>query len=270
MIENIWLGCEDGFKTYLSRVTQFEEKILPQLDLKSSFDRYGNNPVIVQKAGEYALIRIKGDTVKETSMMSRWFGMPSYEDMAESIIDVEGDPDIKRAVFIIDSYGGQAAGVKRLANKIASMKKETIAFTSETQKSAAMWYGSACDICVADPDAKLGSIGVIAQMMTYDRRLEMDGISVHTVRSVPDKQVINPYEKMTDKGLALMDKGVKEIHVEFEKAMSGFRKIDRQVFSDTIATGLEFSAKEALQLGLIDSIMPLEELVKRLAKSKGM
>lgn len=269
MIEDIWLGSEHRYKNYIASLNRFEEKIYPQLALKASLDDYGSNPVTVEKAGKFSFINIKGDTLKDTTNYTRWMGTPTYEDIHESIDNVEEDSSIEMAVFIINTYGGQAAGVKKLASRINSMKKTTVSFTPENQKSAGMWYGSACDIRVASPDASLGSIGVIAQLFTHEKHLEMEGISVHIERSVPGKQVINPNEALSDAGRALMRKGVTDIHNDFEKAMSGYLKIDRQVFSETIATGAEFSPKEALQLGLINYMMPLEELVNRLAKLKG-
>lgn len=269
MIESIWLGSESRYKSYISELRRFEEKVYPQLELKASLDDYGSNPVTVEKAGDFAFISIKGDTVKEASWYTRWRGIATYDDIHESINDVEGDPAIKWAIFVIDTYGGQASGVKKLAERISSMKKSTVSFTPENQMSAGMWYGSACDIRVAAPDARLGSIGVIAQLFTHEKELEMAGISVHIERSVPGKQVINPNEALSDSGKALIRKGVMEIHNDFEKAMSSYLGIDRKVFSETVATGAEFTPKEALQLGLINYMMPLEELVKRLSKLKG-
>jgi ClpP class serine protease len=269
MIEDIWLGSEARHKLYLSELARFEERVFPQISLRETVDDYGANPVTVEKAGEFAFITISGDTVKDTTWYTRWRGFPTYQDMHESIDNVEGDSAIKFAIFVINTYGGQAAGVNKLANRISKMQKTTVSFTPENQKSAGMWYGSACDIHVADPDASLGSIGVIAQLFTQEKRLEMKGISVHTERSVPGKQVINPNEALSDAGKALLRKGVMDIHNDFEKAMSGYLGIDRKVFSETIATGAEFTAKEALQVGLINYIMPLEELVKKLAKLKG-
>lgn len=269
MIENVWLGSDSRYSSYLAELRRFEEKIHPQLGLKASLDDYGSNPVTVEKAGEFAFISIKGDTVKEASWFTRYRGIPTYDDIHASIDDVEGDSAIKWVVFVIDTYGGQAAGVKKLAERINKMKQSTVSFTPEVQMSAGMWYGSACDIRVAAPDSRLGSIGVIAQLFTHEKELEMAGISVHTERSVPGKQLINPNEALSEAGKLKIRKDVMEIHNEFEKALSGYLGIDRQVFSETIATGEEFNPKEALQLGIINYMMPLEELVKRLSKLKG-
>ena len=270
MLDNmIWLGDSECGRSIFAAARQFDEVIFPKLDLRENLDDYGSNPVGYEKAGDVAIIKVKGGTLKSPSFMTRWLQIPTYEDIADRLDSAAGDSKIKLILFLLDSSGGQASGVKKLAEKIREIGKPIISFTEEIQMSAAMWYGSACTQCVADPDAELGSIGVIATVLTYADAYKKEGIGVNIFRSVPGKQLVNSMEDMSEEGRKSIQKTVDAFHVSFVKAMSGYRGIDEKLFSENIATGLTFSAKEALQHKLIDHIMPLNELVTRLAKFKG-
>lgn len=209
--------------------------------------------------GSIATIKLTGVLMKDDNC-----GDPGTVTMANVVKQLSANPNIETLIFDIDSPGGQAAGVKLLADAIKQSEKRTVAFIEEGMAaSGAYWAASACDeIIVSQIMDEVGSIGAMTKVQFMDdaAALEKHGVSIKTVYAPqsPEKNYeseqakLGNYKPLEDKLAPLAQ--------SFINAVTENRTIVSTKEQDPLK-GRMFYAEDALKLGLIDKIMTREEMM---------
>ena len=241
--------------------------------VKLSYDGDGDddeddqNPVGYAVSGNLAIITIDGATRANASWLTRIYGMPTYDDIKLRFNQAYADPAVKMVFMDINSPGGQANGTNSMAKFISdfdSKIKPVVAYTSGLCASAAVWYGTAGSALCADADADVGSIGAINVFTSYARQLKESGIDATVTRSGPYKGVPNPYEKLSEKGQEVLTEEVQKWHSRFLVGLAANIGQTPDVINKNIASGKMFSSQQALNLGLVKSIISREQLIANL------
>lgn len=226
-----------------------------------------SNPVGYCIIGGVAVIETKGGTYAESNWLTRLLGIPTYEDIKLRFQQSWQDPTAQQVVHKINSPGGQAAGVNGLSNFITNFNKKVkpvVSYTSGLCASAAVWYGTAGAALAADPDADVGSIGAVNVFTTSQRMMKELGIDVTVTRSAPYKAVPNSLEKLDSKGQEVLTEEVQKWHNRFLTGLSANIGLTAEQINKTIANGKVFTAQQALNLGLVDSLISFEQLIANL------
>lgn len=271
----LWLGTEQSafeYQRVLRHVVEKHGSLTALVRADGDDDEEEpENPVPYQLLSNgILLLNISGSTISTTLGWTRYYGLISYQDIKERIAQAADDPAVKLIVLVIDSPGGQASGVKPLAQFIRQVSRKVkpiISFTEKTMASAAVWYGTAADGVYADEDARVGSIGVFLVHMEYVDYFKKEGLTPTVFRTAPYKALGNPYEKLSDKARAEITKEMNEIHERFVNGVALNRSLDAGVVSRDIANGRVFNANEALSLKLIDNVLPFDQVVAKLSKA---
>lgn len=222
--------------------------------------------------GQIAVLNLFGTISQRMNAMSQYSGGTSTEMFASAFQDAVNDPNVSAIVINIDSPGGSVPGVPELANMIyqARDKKRIVSVVNPMMASAALWIGTAAGEVVAIPSASdVGSIGVLTIHTDQTKADAEAGLTRTVIKSNEFKAEGNPYEPLSDSAKTFITQRIMKIHEEFVSAVAKFRGVTSAKVEADFGNGRTLRAKEALQVGLIDRIATLEEVLAELGASAG-
>ena len=217
-----------------------------------------------------ATVTIHGRLTSEDSFFNKFFGITSYNEIRNAIVEAVEDEDVDRILLDIDSPGGDAKGVSELSEfiKLANERKPIDTYVSGSSFSAAYWLASASDTISGPKMSEAGSIGVIAVLMEMTELLKDQGIRVRVFRAGKYKALGNPFEKLTDAAAKIIQGKLGTMEGFFLDAVSENRSIPRESVKSKVGEGRTFFAEEAVENGLMDEIIAFDELFSRLVKAE--
>jgi signal peptide peptidase SppA len=218
-----------------------------------AYDRAGYAPFdVVENVG---IISIEGTLVQKGGWVGSYSGETSYQGLMMQIARAHR-PEIKGAVFEVDSFGGmvngafEAAGAMRELSKV----KPTIAILTDFAYSAAYLLASQARQIVMPAFGGAGSIGVVMMHADFSGNLEQEGIKVTFIHSGANKVAGNPYEPLP---VALRDRWKAQTDVIRDQfaAVVGQGRGKRFTKAQALKTEADvYTAEEAVNLGLVDAI----------------
>ena len=163
------------------------------------------------------------------------------------------EDNILGAILRINSPGGTAGASMELASEIDRLarKKPVIASVSDAACSGAYLAACACTKIYASPMAMVGSIGVVMNLPDLRELSEKIGFGMRTVKSVPLKDIGNPFREMTEQEEQLLSSLVMDSHQCFASFVKEHRQDAGAV--EQIADGRVFCTADAIRLGLVDT-----------------
>lgn len=242
----------------------------PKLDIKA-LEKILGFPLAVPRAGYQvdrgiAIIQIEGLIAPKANLLTRVCGATSAQLVTQDLKAAMADPAIKGIVLAIDSPGGSVNGSPELAAAVfeASSKKPVVAHSEALIQSAAYWIGSAANaVYISGPTVNTGSIGVV-----MSRRFAPDGGSNSTeIFAGRYKQYTSSVKRPTKDAVAYLQSQVDYIYQVFVDAVAAYRGIPSRVVAERMAEGRTFIGRQAVDVGLVDEIMPLRHLVSAMARN---
>jgi ClpP class serine protease len=167
--------------------------------------------------------------------------------------DLVSTGKISKLTSWVDSPGGQADGTPQYADFIKSLDIPTVAYVDGGAYSAGAWISSAHDqIIVANSMTEFGSIGAYTTYIDWSGYLKKMGVKV-TQKYAEQSSLKNDfYRKAQDGDLSGYQQMANECAAAFIDAFAQNR--GDKLKGDAWNTGKDFSAQEALDLGLVDRI----------------
>jgi protease-4 len=182
------------------------------------------------------------------------------------------DRSIKGIVFHINSPGGGVAASQEIYEEVKKTRdkdKVIIASMSSVAASGGYYVALGADKIMANPGTTTGSIGVIAEIPNLRRLLDKVGIDFTVIKSGQFKDTGSPYRGMTGAERAYLQRWVDDAFDQFVDAVAEGRNMERkQVLS--AADGRIFTGKQALSLGLVDTLGTYEDAVRLVADLVGI
>ncbi|MGJ1424545.1 S49 family peptidase [Sphingobacterium spiritivorum] len=178
--------------------------------------------------------------------------------------EADSNRNIIGHLFVMDTPGGEAAGIKEYGESIKKSKKPKVGFINSGMiASAGVWIAAGLDAIYASSElCEVGSIGAYStlyDLSEYDKKTGIKRIVIRA-RQSPDKNLIY------DEAIAGDPKAIKVFEDRISMYAGSF--IDwvqecrgDRLTSDEWNTGKMYMAKEAISLGLIDGIATFEEVV---------
>lgn len=226
--------------------------------------------VVYEGNKETGVLKIYGPlTYREPMGIAALCGdVPSYESILRDAAKLCKDPDIKNIVLDIDSGGGQAYRCFSTARQLRKMAddngKKLITYCDGMAASAAYALGAASHEFVINPDAEAGSIGVVIRLASNNRQVKESGVDVKYIQAGASKTPFDEEGDYKADFISGLQGRVDKLYDKFIEHVATMRNIDPQVVRDTEAK--VFDAEEALELGLVDSIMEAEEFKEKYLK----
>ncbi|HEV7301601.1 MAG TPA: S49 family peptidase [Tepidisphaeraceae bacterium] len=212
-----------------------------------------------------AVIEISGTMMKFVSSMSS--GVSTVR-VRQQVRRAKADPNVVRAIIIIESGGGTVAGTQELADDIAALAavKPTAVFVDGLMCSAALWVGSQASVISASKTSIVGSIGAMSAVVDYSKWAMKQGIKVHVLTSdgaETYKGAGTPGSKVTDAQIAEWRHILNSLADEFFAGVAAGRKLPLAKVRE-LATGQVWIAEEAKAHKLVDHVETLDAAMQRL------
>lgn len=207
-----------------------------------------------------AVIHAVGPLLKYPS----FFLPSSYLGIAHAAEQVAKDDEVHSALFIVDSPGGEAAGLESARDGLRELSrtKRVHGHASDGAYSAGYWLLSQADTVTINETGYLGSIGVYSALTDVSKALANFGIEIHVV-STGGIKGMGADGKVTDEMLAKVKDIVMRTADDFAADVAFGRGMDEAKVRE-LMTGDIWPADEAVKLGLADAVMPVGKVLKML------
>jgi signal peptide peptidase SppA len=171
------------------------------------------------------------------------------------------DMNVRAIALICASYGGEVAGCFELVDKIYAARsvKPIRAFAHEQAYSAGYAVASAADHVVVSRTGGVGSIGVVTAHVDLSDAMKQMGFKITFIFAGAHKVDGNAYEPLPKDVQARIQARIDALYEIFVTSVARNRAMDEKAVRATEA--LCFTAAEAVENGLADSVGPLDDAV---------
>ncbi|MGC4003123.1 MAG: signal peptide peptidase SppA [Pirellulales bacterium] len=190
---------------------------------------------------------------------------------------VRNDDDVVGMVLRVDSPGGTVTGSHYIWHHLKKLREEKKiplvvsmgGITASGGYYISMAVGNEEDVIFAEETTWTGSIGVIIPHYDIADLLKQWDIKDDSIMSNPLKAAGSMTQHMTDAERKLFQDLVDESFADFKNIVKQGRPKMDQASIDAAATGQIFTAKQALNRGLVDKLGFLEDAVAHAVKLAG-
>jgi protease IV len=206
------------------------------------------------------VVDIEGELVQSVPILEQ---LKRYED----------SNSVKAILLNIDSPGGGVAVSQEIYAELRRLRekkdKTIVAYLSSTGASGAYYVACAANKIVANPGTIVGSIGVIAEWVSYAELLEWAKLKEIVFKTGEFKDTGSPTRPLTENERKYFQGLIDDMYVQFLEAVSSGRKLDLQEVR-SIADGRVFTGRDAKERKLIDEIGNFQDAVDLTAKLSGI
>ena len=195
-------------------------------------------------------------------------GMIGSGKIAKTIREARQDSTIKAIVFRVNSGGGSALASEVIWRELflARQVKPVIASMGDVAASGGYYILAAADMIVASPNTITGSIGVYGLLIDAGDFFENTlGITIDVDKTNAHSDFGSIYRPLSISERMTLQKMIDETYSTFVTRVSDGRRLAFENV-DKIAEGRVWSGKNALELGLVDTLGGLTTAVDIAAK----
>jgi protease-4 len=161
-------------------------------------------------------------------------------------------------IIRVNSPGGspvQSGLVYREVRRLRQMypDKKAYAVITDIGASGAYYISASADEIYADPSSLVGSIGVVSDGFGFVDAMEKVGVERRVFTSGTNKAMLDPFQPVDPKQKAFFASILTDVHQQFIDAVKEGRG-DRIKDDETVFSGLFWSGRQALELGLVDGL----------------
>lgn len=173
--------------------------------------------------------------------------------------------DAPAVAFSINSPGGSPVQsrliFKRIRDLATEKNKKVLMFVEDVAASGGYMIAVAGDEIIADPSSIVGSIGVVSASFGFPELMKKIGVERRVHTAGRNKSVLDPFkpEKKEDiERLKALQLEVHDTFIELVRDRRGAKlKDDPDMF-----TGLFWTGKKGLELGLVDALGDIRAVLK--------
>ncbi|MHC4560941.1 MAG: signal peptide peptidase SppA [Planctomycetota bacterium] len=192
----------------------------------------------------------------------------------EKLDKAAADRDVKAVVLRLNSPGGTVTASDIMHHSLLEFRRKTgkpvVACVLGLGCSGAYYLACGSDGIMAQPSSVTGNIGTVFQTFSVAGTMEKIGIKAVTIKSGQLKDIASPLHDLSDEERKVLEEIIEELSQQFFTVVQEGRKTIEQQKLRELADGRVFTAKEALQEGLIDKIGYLEDGIEWAKEMAGM
>lgn len=205
-------------------------------------------------------IDIKGTLVNKAGQTQACVELTSYESLKHQF-SKQIELGAEHIVMQIDSGGGEAYRCFGTINSVIKMLNDnnvkTTAYVDGGACSAAYAWASLADEIVVNPMGRVGSVGVVTQLINNSKQLEQDGLQRTFVYAGKNKIPFTDSGEFSETFINDIQESIDKSYDSFTTFISKNRSMSKQSVIDTDAS--VYDAEEAISIGFADKIMEIEE-----------
>jgi len=191
----------------------------------------------------------------------------------EQLKRYEDSNSVKAILLNVDSPGGGVAVSQEVYTEIKRLREKkdkiVVAYLSSTGASGAYYISCAANKIVANPGTIVGSIGVIAEWVSYADLLQWAKLKNIVFKTGEFKDTGSPTRPITENERKYFQGLIDDMYVQFVEAVAAGRKLDLQEVR-AMADGRVFTGRAAKERKLIDETGNFQDAVDLTAKLAGI
>lgn len=191
---------------------------------------------------------------------------------AEPIARAFAMSKLPAVAVVINSPGGSPVQSSLIFKRIRQHAKESgktvYVFCEDVAASGGYYLAVAGDEIYADPSSIVGSIGVISASFGFDKAIKRLDIERRVHTSGELKGALDPFQPESADDVALLKSIQRDIHDVFIGVVKDRRAGKLKGGDGEIFSGAFWSARKALDLGLIDGIADMRSKMRELFGDK--
>lgn len=221
-----------------------------------------------------ALIHVEGVIVPGEAPPPSPFGNPGLgaaysQTIIKHLQKAHEDEDVKAIILNIDSPGGSAFASNEIYLQIEEIDKPIITAMGSLAASGGYYIAAPTDEIWASPHTLTCSIGVISQFLNLENFAEEYGVTAVTIKSGKFKDTGNPFREFTEEDRALWQEIIDETYADFVAVVAEGRDMS-EIEVREIADGRICSGRQAQEMGLVDNLGYLSDVIDRAAELGGL
>ncbi len=173
--------------------------------------------------------------------------------------------DAPAVAISINSPGGSPVQsrliYKRIRDLAAEKNKRVIVFVEDVAASGGYMIAVAGDEIVADPSSIVGSIGVVSASFGFSELLKKIGVERRVHTAGQNKSILDPFQPEKKEDIARLKALQLEIHDTFIDLVKE-RRGAKLANDPELFTGLFWTGKKGLELGLVDALGDMRSFLK--------
>lgn len=219
-------------------------------------DFFKNWPIIGSKlkTPRVSVLRLSG-VIAESGGRRENINLARFKDPIDKAFDVY---NVSAVCLVINCPGGSPAQTALLSNYIKQKSKEKkipiFAFVEDVAASGGYWLACAAEEIYTQDVSIVGSIGVISASFGFDKLIAEYNISRRVHTSGKDKSFMDPFMPETAKDKTRLSDIQKDMHTHFIEWVKSRRGEKLKGTKSKLFEGGFWTAKTALELGLIDGV----------------
>jgi len=174
--------------------------------------------------------------------------------------------DAPAVAIAINSPGGSPVQSRLIYRRIRDLatekKKKVLVFVEDVAASGGYMIAVAGDEIIADPSSIVGSIGVVSASFGFQELIKKIGVERRIYTAGENKVTLDPFkpEKKEDvERLKAIQLDVHETFINLVKERRGAKLAD----DPDLFTGLFWTGKRGLELGLVDALGDMRSVLKQ-------
>lgn len=201
-------------------------------------------------------------------------GMDVVETLRAQLAYAGKDADLKGILLEIDSPGGGVTDSDILCKAVEAVRargKKVVVLMEDLAASGGYFVAAAADRILAHPSTITGSIGVIMKTINVESLYDKIGLKDVTLKSssTPLKDMLSSTRPMSEEEKKIMQGLLDQMYDRFVDVVAKGRKMPMDK-ARKLADGRIYSAKEAVDAGLVDAVGFREDALAELKKLCGI
>lgn len=228
---------------------------------------FGSSELI--EGARIACVEVLGPIAQRGDTLCGFFD--GYDTIAARLGAALEDPSVDAVVMVIDSPGGDAAGmvegVRRMRAAVEASGKPVLAYADELAASAAYALATVADDIYIPASGQVGSIGMVMVHVDESAALDMAGVKPTIIRSGPQKYTGSALEPLSAEAQARMKGRVDTMAEQFAALVAGRR--GKTPAAWLALEGAVFGGAAAVNAGLADGVASRDQVMAKAARLAG-
>ncbi len=208
------------------------------------------------------VIRLQGTIMSGGGQLRPTLSLASTAGLLEKAFSYKSAPAV---AISINSPGGspvQSRLIYRRIRDLAGEKNKTVlVFVEDVAASGGYMIAVAGDEIIADPSSIVGSIGVVSASFGFPELLKKIGIERRVHTAGKNKAVLDPFQPEKKEDIERLKALQLEVHETFIELVKE-RRANRLKDDPDLFTGLFWTGKKGLELGLVDALGDMRSVLK--------
>ncbi|MBB5073502.1 signal peptide peptidase SppA [Bartonella callosciuri] len=211
---------------------------------------------------EIPVVRLYGAIMDSASPVARTLSLAKCANLLDKAFAYKRTPAV---ALIINSPGGSPVQsrfiFKRIRDLAEEKNKQVLVFIEDIAASGGYMIACAGDEIFADPSSIVGSIGVVSASFGFPELLKKIGIERRVYTAGKNKVTLDPFQPEKKADIEHLKSLQLEVHKTFIDLVKE-RRAAKLSNDSNIFTGMFWSGRKSVELGLIDGLNDVRSVIK--------